>query len=204
MEPLAGELKKLLRGQEGKAFYGRLLKYAHWKLYQRRYQAYPAEVRLVGGETSESILTNILCKIFSGERNLNLASWHVTAAEVAIKGMIKSEISHSWKAEREEMVVTTTIEDCDSAVKEYRLKTASLVENEVINEAEADHLIELCCKEIGDDKQLEGIFLLLWEGCKPQEVAAQLGLTIEEVRNCQKRMRVKLRSIFEGAKGLGR
>lgn len=138
---------------------------------------------------AEDIVGDILIKMVDGKRNWNPAKVDINAF---MYNAIRSHVDGIAKKEKRNISIDKYNEETESFEneldKEHFISLQSIVDKQDLKER-----LELARERIKDDADCEIIFNCMYEGMRLPEMAADLGMTIQEVRIIIRRMRYKIR-----------
>ena len=133
--------------------------------------------------------------------------------EAFLIGVFNSKVSHEWEKETIDISGERPSDEERPVAKPRRIRRRQDVEDldnfippssyshqqgDAYRQAEANDIYQKALSVLGDESALIEIFKGSLQGIKPQELADKLGLSIDRLRNEQRRLKRKLMMLRKG------
>ena len=172
---------EILRGPEGEQIFLSLVDYA---VKQARRYGWRTGSSLPQGSSPQDLAADVLAKVLEGQREWDPSN--EPSLHNALKGMVKSELSHlylSYESRHVEPIVQALPDGSERTAESFE-STQLNPEQEALRAEQVEHEIvalDLIREEVEGKPDLESVFLALYETGKPEEIARLTGLPVKRV-----------------------
>jgi hypothetical protein len=192
----------ILRGAEGEEIYRRLVRHAE---LIARLSGWRAGAALPGGESPESITSNVVIKLLApdGERTWDEAK--EPSLLNALKGMVRSEIGHLYRKLEERLLEPINVllpsgeeRTADSFESTALHPEALNPEQQLLRNERAGQefaAMTLVLRAVEGNGDLESVVLALCETDSLSEIAAMTGIPIQRVYSARRELERIVRRI---------
>jgi hypothetical protein len=187
----------ILRGAEGEEIYRCLVRHAE---LIARLRGWRAGAVLPGGESPESIASNVVIKLLApdGERTWDEAK--EPSLLNALKGMVRSEISHLYHKLEERLLepINVLLPSGEERTADSFESTALHPEQQLLRNERAGQefaAMTLVLRAVEGNDVLESVALALCDTDSPSKIAAMTGIPIQRVYSARRELERIVRRI---------